>query len=751
MAKKKLSNSEEAKIENTISENDDSINTKSGNETNPAPDSNNSERPKRGKTRIWKKPLKINGIPSELIQKAEPVKQSETIETKDLSHVKKNLVKSKDVAIRDAEKQSKAASEMDAGLTKTETTQNERKFDGDNKTFNKKKTFKGNKKHGTNQKPDNTDATTVNKQTALSAHTESEPASTNVNSVEATTDTAAQKNRRKKKKKNNNSHQQESGSKENRKDELLTPIKQEESKQTSKPVKSQAQTNIIVKDKQSDNRNKAQKNKPEPSKRKEIVFTVIPQVKQLNKSQTNNAFLNNFLSKVEDYLRQKAYIEPGGKLLAAVSGGVDSIVLMDCLALLAEGMRFTLYVAHFNHKLRGLSADNDEALVKNTTKEYNLHYYSGSGNVKQYSSKNSISIEHAARILRYNFFERTARNIGVDIVATAHTEDDLVETFFINLFRGSGLTGLSSMPTKRKFVKNVSLVRPFLQFTKQDLYNYASIRRLKWHEDETNSLLNYTRNKVRHELVPLLKESYNPALSNIITRTSELLQGADEVIKDLVSKSVPTILEDANNEKFRIKINMLLTFNRFMQGELIQYLWSKYFRLQPLSLSTIDRILALTKSITGSICEISGGNFVLRDRNNLVFAKRIKDVQSSIIIEKPGEYKLGKMKIEIKEVRRNEIIFNDDKNIEFIPARMLQPFVEIRNKREGDDFHPLGAPGVMKLSDFLTNEKVSLADKPNVLVMSNKFDILWVLGYRISEKCRIKDTNEKIYRIRLIS
>ncbi|MFA5512176.1 MAG: ATP-binding protein, partial [Candidatus Kapaibacterium sp.] len=319
------------------------------------------------------------------------------------------------------------------------------------------------------------------------------------------------------------------------------------------------------------------------------------------------------------------------------------------------------------------------------------------------------------------------------------------------LFRGSGLTGLSSMPTKRKFVKNVSLVRPFLQFTKQDLYNYASIRRLKWHEDETNSLLNYTRNKVRHELVPLLKESYNPALSNIITRTSELLQGADEVIKDLVSKSVPTILEDANNEKFRIKINMLLTFNRFMQGELIQYLWSKYFRLQPLSLSTIDRILALTKSITGSICEISGGNFVLRDRNNLVFAKRIKDVQSSIIIEKPGEYKLGKMKIEIKEVRRNEIIFNDDKNIEFIPARMLQPFVEIRNKREGDDFHPLGAPGVMKLSDFLTNEKVSLADKPNVLVMSNKFDILWVLGYRISEKCRIKDTNEKIYRIRLIS
>ncbi|MBX3044355.1 MAG: tRNA lysidine(34) synthetase TilS [Candidatus Kapabacteria bacterium] len=493
--------------------------------------------------------------------------------------------------------------------------------------------------------------------------------------------------------------------------------------------------------------------KPEKSKqtqKTEILYSTLPKVKELSKSQLSNEFLNDFLNQVEDYLKQQAYIEPGGKILLAVSGGVDSIVMMDAVAILAHRMRFSLYVAHFNHKLRGLSADADEVLVRNVSKEYNLHFYAGSGNVKQYSSKNGLSIEHAARILRYNYFERTARNIGVDIVATAHTEDDLVETFFINLFRGSGLTGLSSMPSKRKFVKNVSLVRPFLKFSKKELYKYAEIRKLKWNEDETNSLLNYTRNKIRHDLIPKLIDEYNPSLISLINRTAELIQGADEVIKDIVTKSIINVIDEANNERFSLKINMLLTFNKFMQGELIQYSWNKYFRLQPMPLSTIDRILVLTKSQTGSICEISSGYYVLRDRNNLIFVKRIKDIPSSLIIEKPGEYKIGKYKLEIKEVKPSDVAFSDDKNIEYIPASLMEPFVEIRNKKEGDNFFPLGAPGEMKLSDFLTNEKVSLVDKPNVLILTNKIDILWVMGYRISEKCRVKkSSNEKIYRLKM--
>lgn len=519
-----------------------------------------------------------------------------------------------------------------------------------------------------------------------------------------------------------------------------------------KQIQSENRSNLV---KQSDGKPQKKDIKPnlpiaKPKKKVEYLYSILPKSKELTKNQLNDDFINSFLNKVEEYLKQQAYIETGGKLLLAVSGGVDSIVMMDAMALLADRLRFSLYVAHFNHKLRGLSSDNDEVLVRNKCKEYNLHFYSGSGNVKQYSSRNSLSIEHAARILRYNFFERTARNIGVDIVSTAHTEDDLVETFFINLFRGSGLTGLSSMPSKRKFVKNVSLVRPFLQFSKSQLYKYAEIRNLQWNEDETNTLLNYTRNKVRQDLIPKLINEYNPALINIITRTTELIQGADEVIKDIVSKSINNVIDEANNERFGLRINMLLTFNKFMQGELIQHAWGKYFRLQPLPLSTIDRILELNQKQTGSICEISSGYYVLRDRNNLIFAKRVKDIPASLIIEKPGEYKIGKYKLIISEVKPNEIIFSEDKNIEYIPADMMKPFLEIRNKKDGDLFFPLGAPGEMKLSDFLTNEKVPLIDKSNILVLTNKFDILWVIGYRINEKCRVNKSMKNVLKLKLV-
>lgn len=525
------------------------------------------------------------------------------------------------------------------------------------------------------------------------------------------------------------------------------PVKQENKpvKQESKPAKPENKPEV----KSAKAETKPPKQAAKSVKKANLLYYLIPPAKQLTKQQLESEFLTNFLNKVEEYLKQQAYIEPGGKILIAVSGGVDSIVMMDAIAILANRLRFSFYVAHFNHKLRGLSADNDETLVRITSREYNVQYYASSGNVKQYSSKNSLSIEQAARLLRYNFFERTARNLGVDIVATAHTEDDLVETFFINLFRGSGLTGLSSMPSKRKFVKNVSLVRPFLQFSKKELYEYAKIRALKWNEDETNSLLNYTRNKVRHDLIPKLLNEYTPALIEIISRTTELMQGADEVIKDIVSKSILNVIDEANNERYSLRINMLLTFNKFMQGELIQHAWNKYFRLQPMPLSTIDRILDLTDSQTGSICEISSGYYVLRDRNNLIFVKRVKDISTTLIIEKPGEYKIGKYKLEITEVNPNQVVFNNDKNVEYISADLMYPFAEIRNKREGDNFHPLGAPGEMKLSDFLTNEKVSLIDKPNILVLTNKIDILWVLGHRISEKCRVNKSEKKIYKLKL--
>ena len=159
-------------------------------------------------------------------------------------------------------------------------------------------------------------------------------------------------------------------------------------------------------------------------------------------------------------------------------------------------------------------------MLRRLCAEYNIPLYTANGRVKQYAEKNSVSIEMAARFLRYSFFERTTRNIKADYMATAHTADDSAETFIMNLLRGSGLTGLSGISSRRPFIKDVMLIRPLLTMKKADLIKYAKKRKLEWHEDETNSLMQYTRNKVRHELLPGLAKDYNPAIIDVINRSA---------------------------------------------------------------------------------------------------------------------------------------------------------------------------------------------------------------------------------------
>ncbi len=515
----------------------------------------------------------------------------------------------------------------------------------------------------------------------------------------------------------------------------------------NKQIESNTETSTQAPTKQVEKKVEAPKvlRKVEP----EIVITINPK-KMLTKEQEKNPFLINFFQQVENFLRKEVQIEQGQKLLVAMSGGVDSSVLFDALSVLSMKMKFIIYVLHFNHKLRGLSSERDEKLVNQLSKDYNVQYFNASGNVKQFAERNSLSIEYAARQLRYNFFEKVARTMNANFVATAHTADDNAETFFLNLFRGSGLTGLSGIPAKRNLVKNVMMLRPLITFRKKDLLEYAKIRRLKWFEDETNSLLNYTRNKIRLSLIPRLEEEFNPSITDIINQTTRLMSGADRLIRDIVKKNYPLVVEEASQEKFTIKLPMLMANEEFIQGEILQYLWLKYFRLQPLPMQTINRILSLNNSISGSICEINSLYFVLKDRNNLIFTKRQYEENIKLLVSVPGKYFIGRYKIEFTEVDRSEVVFDENPNIEYFDRSIMESFLEIRNWQMGDTFQPLGMKGDMKVSDFLINEKVPITEKASVIVLTNKIDIIWMVGKRISDKFKIKKNAEKVIKAVII-
>lgn len=478
------------------------------------------------------------------------------------------------------------------------------------------------------------------------------------------------------------------------------------------------------------------------------VYT-ITRDKLLSIDEKNNEFITNFIRDVEKFLIDEMYVDRSSKVLVAVSGGVDSIIMLDILALLSDKYKFSIFVAHYNHNLRGEASDKDQEFVRKVAESYNLPFYVAGGKVRQYAEKNSTSIEAAARFLRYSFLERTSRNLNADFVATAHTSDDSAETFLMNLLRGSGLTGLSGIPYRRQFVKDVLLIRPFINFNKATLIKYAKLRNIKWREDESNALQNYTRNRVRHDLIPKLAKDYNPAIIEVINRTAKLLQGADRIIHGYVRNNLVNVLTDIQTERFTIKLPIFQTFDRFIQGEMIQTALMKYLRVQLPSLKAIDRVVALQDSEIGAKCEVTKTITAVRDRNTIVFSKKqfLKEVNT--IIDKVGKFKVGNVIIVLKEVGRKQMEFNKNPNVEFFDFDAVPPAISLRTWEDGDVFTPLGMNGTMKISDFLTNEKVAFVDRQNVLVLATKTEVFWVLGKRISERFKVRPDSDRVLKVEI--
>ena len=459
--------------------------------------------------------------------------------------------------------------------------------------------------------------------------------------------------------------------------------------------------------------------------------------------------LEPILQKTIQFLEQEIRIKKPITILCGVSGGIDSVVLLDLLAVISTRGWCTIHVAHCNHMLRGDASQQDEAFVKKLAGKYGLHFHHTQADVSQYAREYNLGTEIAARVMRYQFFEKAAKISHADVIATAHHAEDNAETLLMNLMRGSGITGLAGIPPRRDVDKKLSYIRPILWLSKKEIEQYAKVRSLEWREDESNASLNFTRNKIRHELLPLLRADYSPGLTEVLNRTTTLMREAQEFIAERIIHIMKQGVREISKTSFAINIGMFESIKDFAKGELIQASLRSLLHMQPISMNAIDSILAMAKGPAGGRLDITKELFVIRDREELVFARPEQAVELFIPITKIGNFSSNGISYSGEMADPRSVNFGEHPLIEYFDADLLPEQLVIRHWRDGDRITPIGMDGSMTVSDFLTNSKINIAGKRKVLVLCSADEVLWVIGYRIHNGFKVTQKTEGIIRIKI--
>jgi tRNA(Ile)-lysidine synthase len=415
------------------------------------------------------------------------------------------------------------------------------------------------------------------------------------------------------------------------------------------------------------------------------------------------------------------------KLLIAISGGMDSVVLTH----LCHKLKLNFALAHCNFNLRGKESDADEDFVLQLAEDLNVEVFIESFDTESYSKSHKLSTQMAARELRYNWFNELMEQLGFDYVLTAHHADDNLETFLINLTRGTGLEGLMGIPQI-----NGRTVRPLLPFTRQEIEAYAKDNKLKWREDSSNASTKYLRNKLRHQVVPTLKE-INPELLQNFKKTLSFLQDSNEIIEDQIAsvqKKIVSVQDD------------LITLNVKKLKKLSNPKAYLYQLLKDFNFTEWDDITNLLEAQSGKQI-FSETHRLIKDRNYLLLTELTVELHSEIIIsEKESKVEMPLGIINFKTI--NQINKSNALTI-YVDKDQLKFPLTLRKWEEGDFFYPFGMKGKKKLSKYFKDEKLSLVDKENVWLLTSENEIVWVVGKRADDRFKITESTKKNLKIEL--
>lgn len=446
---------------------------------------------------------------------------------------------------------------------------------------------------------------------------------------------------------------------------------------------------------------------------------------------SSNYYTKNMTTEIQEYILQHKLFTKQSKVLVGLSGGPDSMALLHILLQLG----YNCIAAHCNFHLRGNDSDTDAAFVSNWCNENDIPLHTIDFDTHEYAASNKISIEMAARELRYNWFEELRVEQQADVIGIAHHKDDSVETILINLIRGTGIKGLTGIP-----IVNKHIVRPLLNVSRSQIMEYLSKGQVPYVTDHTNEEELYTRNIIRLKVLPIL-EKINPSVKNSIVATANNLKEAEKIYDGYVNDAIGGLYK-----------NNLIDIEKLKQTHSPQSVLFEILSPWGFTPSVIEDIANNLDSIPGKLY-LANNIRLLKDRDYLVISEshlqQAEDDEEYLVYPSATDQELPfGLSVKIEEqtpqfsIQRNRAFLHCD-------AEKLSFPLTLRKWRKGDWFVPFGMKGKKKISDFFTDNKFTLFEKEETWVLLSRDDIVWIVNHRADNRFRITDATKSICTINL--
>jgi tRNA(Ile)-lysidine synthase len=431
------------------------------------------------------------------------------------------------------------------------------------------------------------------------------------------------------------------------------------------------------------------------------------------------------INEFKKFISENNLIKTGDKILLAVSGGIDSMVM----AHLFHHQKYSIGIAHCNFSLRDGESDKDEDLVRQFADANNIPFYNIRFDTKKFARENKLSVQMAARELRYKWFEKLRYEVAYDSVAVAHNLNDNIETLLINLIRGTGLAGLAGMkPLSNK------IIRPLLFATRNDIISYRDKNNIVFREDKSNNDTKYIRNKIRHLVIPVLKE-INPSIEVTLNEAAERFSGFNEIVSDHITSLRECIKEE--KEQF-ITFNITL-LKKYSHNKAVLF---ELFKPYGITGALLTDLMKIIEGKTGGQV-ITDTHRIIKNRKELIVSDEKKQAEKSYTLDSIEELTMfvGISTAKIVTINQTFEIPNDPHIACLDSLKVTFPLI-IRKWKVGDYFYPLGMRQKKKLSDYFIDKKYSIFDKENIFILESGGKIAWIIGDRIDDRFKITNSTK---------